>query len=558
MTSSRARLGLLAILSVLVSSPPASAGPAPNDKKLEPYRVPMLSPEDALAKFRLPEGYYLEIVATEPMIEEPVTCAFDGNGRLYVAEMRTYMQDIDGRDQFRPISRVLRLEDTNGDGKMDRSSVFVDGLVLPRMILPLDDRVVIRETNTLDLYVYRDTDGDGVADEKKLWHEGGGRGGNLEHQPSGLVWNIDNWLYTTYSNHRYRFSHGRVIREPLPAGSGQWGIAKDDVGKLYYSTAGGEQPAMDFQQPIIYGRIRMPGELARGFKEVFPLDDIPDTQGGRGRLRSDNTLNHFTGCGGQGVFRGDRLPADIRGDLIIPEAVGRLIRRAKIENHAGKTVLRNAYDRKELIATPDPNFRPLCATTGPDGCLYIVDMYRGIIQEGNWVRPGSYLRGVVAAYGLDKNIGKGRIYRLRHKDFERGPQPKMLEDSSEKLVEHLSHPNGWWRDTAQKLLVVRDDAKIAPLLVKTAREAKSPLARLHALWTLEGLDAIELDLLAGSCKDPDARVRAAAVRISERFLPESGAKVLPAYERLLDDPDPNVDPERSTQCTKCLASAERC
>ena len=160
---------------------------------LKPYKVPMLSPEDALKSFVVAEGYRMELVAFEPMIEEPVALAWDGNGRMYVAEMRTYMQDIDGRDQFRPISRVVRMEDTNGDGRMDKHSVFVDKLVLPRMILPLEKAVIIRETNTLDLWAYTDHDGDGVADEKKLWHKGGGRGGNLEHQPSGLLWNIDNW-----------------------------------------------------------------------------------------------------------------------------------------------------------------------------------------------------------------------------------------------------------------------------------------------------------------------------------------------------------------------------
>ena len=186
--------------------------------------------------------------ASEPIVNEPVLCVWDGNGRLYVAEMSTYMQEIDGKNQHNPICQVVRIDDTDGDGRMDKRTVFVDKLCLPRMILPLQDAVVIRETNTLDLWLYRDTDGDNVADEKKLWHKGGGRGGNLEHQPSGLVWNIDNWIYTTYSNHRYRFTTGTVIREPMPMGSGQWGLGYDDVGKLYFSTAGGEQPAMDFQQ----------------------------------------------------------------------------------------------------------------------------------------------------------------------------------------------------------------------------------------------------------------------------------------------------------------------
>ena len=340
-----------------------------------------------MATMRIAEGYSIELVAGEPLVEEPVLAVWDGNGRMYVAEMRTYMQEIDGKNELEPRSRVVRLEDTNGDGRMDKSTVFADDLVLPRMILPLDDRVVIRETGTFDLYSYRDTYGDGVADEKKPMHIGGERGGNLEHQPSGLVWNIDNWIYTTYSRHRYRYQGGRFIREDLPHGSGQWGLTHDDYGRMFYSTAGGENPAMDFQQPIQYGQFQLPGEQAPGFREVFPIDSIPDVQGGRGRVRPDNTLNHFTGCAGQSIYRGDRMPEDFYGDLIIPEPVGRLVRRAKVRMVNGKVVVDNAYQGKEFLATTDANFRPVNSATGPDGCLYLVDMYRGIIQEGNWLRP---------------------------------------------------------------------------------------------------------------------------------------------------------------------------
>ncbi len=535
-------LSTLAVVLFCLSLPSlTTAEPAPKKLKTKPYKVVPLSPEEALKAFKIPEGYRLEIAAAEPIVNEPVLCVWDGNGRMYVAEMSTYMQEIDGKNQHNPICQVVRIDDTDGDGRMDKRTVFVDKLCLPRMILPLQDGVVIRETNTLDLWYYRDNDGDNVADEKKLWHEGGGRGGNLEHQPSGLVWNIDNWIYTTYSNHRYRFTNGKVIREPMPMGSGQWGLGRDDVGKLYFSTAGGEQPAMDFQQNPIYGRIRLSGELAPGFKTVYPLDDVPDVQGGLGRVRSDGSLNHFTGCAGQSVYRGDRLPSDLYGDLIIPEPVGRLIRRAKIRNVNGKTVLENAYDKKEFIATADPNFRPLNSATGPDGCLYIVDMYRGIIQEGNWVRPGSYLRKVVQAYELDKVIGRGRIYRLVHKDHQPGPQPRLLDTKTEDLVPHLAHPNGWWRDNAQKLIILRGDKKVAPLLEKMARESQSWHGRLHALWTLEGLGAANMKLLSQAMlKDQHEHVRAAAVRISEPFLEKNIPQALQAIEKATEDSSPNV------------------
>ena len=394
----------------------------PFDQKLYNQKARTYSPHESMALMELQDGYSVELVAAEPMVEEPAALAWDGDGKLYVAELNTYMQDIDGRNQHEPVCRVVLLEDTDQDGAMDKRSVFVDKLVLPRMIQPLGNLVIIRETNTFDLHSYRDSDGDGVADEKKLVYKGGPRGGNLEHQPSGLDWNIDNWMYVTYTNRRYRWAGDRIVSQELPSGSGQWGVTHDDVGRNFFCTAGGENPAMAFQQPFVYGDISLPGEKESGFHEVFPLVQIPDVQGGRGRYRDDSlTLNNFTGCAGQHIYRGDRLPDDFYGDYIVPEPVGRLVRRAKVTNENGKIVLKNATPGTEFIRSRDANFRPIHASTGPDGCLYICDMYRGIIQEGSWVRPGSYLRGVVENYGLDRNIGKGRIYRVVHEKTQRGP-----------------------------------------------------------------------------------------------------------------------------------------
>lgn len=502
-------------------------------------KAPPLSPAESIKTMEIQPGFSLVPVLTEPVIHEPSAIAWDGNGRMYVIEMRTYMQEIDGKNQLARTSRVSRHEDTDGDGVYDKHTVFADKLSLPRMVLPLLDRVIIRETNTLDLKSYQDTDGDGVADKIEMWHQGGNRGGNLEHQPSGLIWNIDNWVYTTYSAHRYRFTGGKVERQALPHGSGQWGLTHDDVGRIFYSTAGGENPAMDFQQPIIYGRISLPGEQANNFREVFPIDNVPDTQGGRGRLRADNTLNRFTASCGQSIFRGDRMPADFNGDLIICEPVGRLIRRAKVTNDRGRIVVSNAYDKTEFIRAKDPNFRPINSATGPDGCLYIVDMYRGIIQEGNWVRRGSYLRTVVEQFELDKNVGRGRIFRVDHTTTKRGPQPRMLDETPAQLVEHLSHGNGWWRSEAQKLIILHDDKSVVPALEKLALSGENPLGRLHALWTLEGLDAISAKLLAVKLVDQDARVRAAAVRISESLM-EQNRELDSSIASLVADKDPNV------------------
>ena len=233
------------------------------------------------------------------------------------------------------------------------------------------------------------------------------------------------------------------------------------------------------------------------------------------------------------------MPSDFSGDLIIPEPVGRLVRRAKVVNDQGRIVVKNAYDQKEFIAAKDPNFRPVNSATGPDGCLYLVDMYRGIIQEGNWVRPGSYLRGVVREYDLDKNIGRGRIYRVDHVSTRRGPQPRMLEETPQELVEHLSHSNGWWRSEAQKLIVIHGDRSVEGRLRKLLREGSEPLGRLHALWTLEGLGLIDFSILTCAFEDSDPQVRSAALRISEPMMAKE--RRLDTYlARMIKDPIADV------------------
>ncbi|MEO8064466.1 MAG: discoidin domain-containing protein [Pseudomonadota bacterium] len=506
-----------------------------------------LSPAASIGTMQLQSGYRLEPVLTEPDIAEPVMIAFDGNGRMYVAEMRTYMQDADATGEQEPFSRVSRHEDTDGDGVYDKHTVFADKLLLPRIMLPLDDRIIIGETNTDDLYVYRDSDGDGVADQKTLWFKGGKRGGNMEHQPNGLVWAMDNGIYSTYYDYRLRVGRdGKAIKEQIPVNGGQWGLTQDDWGKVWFVNAGNETGPVHFQQHIIYGQFTGPDELIGQYKTVWPISHIPDTQGGRGQLRPNNTLNHFTATSGQDIFRGDRLPAELRGNLFFAEPVGRLVRRTLITVEDGVTRLANAYEDQqgEFIRAADPLFRPVNMITAPDGTLYLVDMYRGIIQQGDWTQKGSYLREQIEAYELQKHIGRGRIYRVRHEKFERGPQPRMLDETPAEWVQHLSHPNGWWRDTAQKLLVLRRDLSVVPALEKLATgDSADPRPRLHALWTLDGLGALADKHILRALKATDPQVRMAGLRLAElRLNPKTAAKapLRVAVSGALRDADPRV------------------
>jgi mono/diheme cytochrome c family protein/glucose/arabinose dehydrogenase len=501
-----------------------------------------LSPQESMKTIHLQKGYHLQLVASEPMINEPVQIAWDGNGRLYVAEMNTYMQDANGTGEGKAVCTIKRLEDTNGDGVMDKSVVFIDKLVLPRMILPLDDRLLVAETYDNSIYSYRDSNGDGVADEKKkVFTNESENKANLEHQRSGLVWNLDNKIYVTVENVRYKFDDGMLKTEYLHEGpGGQWGLANDNYGRLYFSAAGGEAPALGFQQNPAYGRLDFGDQYNDEFQAVWPIISTPDVQGGVGRLRPDSTLNHFTACTGQSIFRGNSLPADVNGDLFICEPVGRLIRRAKVTNTSGKITLTNAYNKEEFIASTDMNFRPVNSLTGPDGCLYIVDMYRGIIQESEWTKPGSFLRPKIVARELDKHVGRGRIYRVVYDGIKPDKTvPRMLSLPSAQLVQYLSHPNSWWRETAQKLLVVRADKSVAPAVTAVALTSPSQLGRIHALWTLNGLNALDRETLLKALKDNDAQVRKTAIWIAEEGVKKGDDQLVAALEPLKNDP--NVD-----------------
>jgi len=545
-----ARLALLPVIALafLSCSKPESSNAAAEANSAAPaLEIKPLAPEASIATMELPSGYKLEPVLTEPDIAEPVMVAFDGNGRMYVAEMRTYMLDADATGEQEPFSRVSRHEDTDGDGVYDKHTVFADKLLLPRILLPLDDRIIIGETNTDDLYIYRDKDGDGVSDEKTLWFNGGPRGGNMEHQPNGLVWAMDNGIYSTYYDYRLRYARdGKAIKETIPVNGGQWGLTQDDWGKVWFVNAGNETGPVHFQQHIIYGQFFAPDELIGQYKVVWPIARMPDTQGGPGMLRPDNTLNHFTATSGQDIFRGDRLPAELRGNLFFVEPVGRLIRRTLITVDDGVTRLANPYEKQqgEFIRATDPLFRPVNTITAPDGTLYIVDMYRGIIQQGEWTQKGSYLREQIDKLGMAREIGRGRIYRLRHEGFERGPQPRMLDETPAQWVQHLSHPNGWWRDTAQKLLVLRGDRSVVPALEKLATsDAADPRPRLHALWTLEGLGVLRDELILKALKSTDPQVRIAGLRLADARLvtrtPPRGP-LAAAMKAALRDADPRV------------------
>ena len=507
--------------------------------------VKRLDPADEQKHFQLPPGFRIEPVLTDPLIEDPVGITFDGNGRMYVLEMRSYMRDADGSNSREAISRISRHEDTDGDGVYDQHTVFADKLVLPRIAFPLGDgELLVLETDNRDLYKLTDTNGDGVADKREVFYPGYGRVTNMEWQPGGLTWALDNWLYTTYNPFRLRIGAGsKILREETEPNGGQWWSAQDNYGKMWWVDGGGEIGPVNFQTPIIYGAFNAPDNFEPDFQVPNSAPGgISDMQGGMRRVRlPDGTLNHFTAAAGVEIYRGHRMPPDMIGDLFFTEPVGRIVRRAKVVVTDGLTQLKNAYPGSEFVRSSDPLFRPVSITTGPDGALYLMDMYTGIIQDAQFVGPNSYLRKKVEQYQLDKQHNWGRIWRITYEGMPPDrTRPRMFSETPAELVRHLSHASGWWRDTAQKLLVLRRDKSVVPALRTMARSSDNQLARIHALWTLEGLEALDASLVRELMKSPDPKIRIQAIRASESLYKAGDKSFAAEYRNFLEDADTDV------------------
>ena len=515
-------------------------------KSENPYAK--LSPEEQLHTFDLTSGYMAELVASEPQVEEPVLTVWDGNGAMYVAEMRSYMQDENGTGtkELRN-GRVKRLVDSDGDGRMDQVSIFIDNLNLPRMILPLDGWIAVRESDTMDIFAYRDTNGDGIADEKKALFISGPRGRNnpdksVEHQDSGLIWNLDNWIYITYNMERYRFTDQIWKAEPQPSHWTQWGLTHDDYGRLYWID--NSNPLKAVQTHPKYWRTvhRLASHSINGDPITLGAPYNPDFMMSTSlcllndRGGSASATRGFTSACGQSIFRGDRLPHDARGDYFFVDPTIHVVRRANITREYGKLMLEKAEKgNAEFLRTSDINSRFVNTATGPDGTLYITDMYRGIIQDAPWMNPQA--RAFTRESGLSRNIRNGRIWRIRHKDYLPDTPPRMWTESTPELVRHLQHPNGWWRDTAQRLILLRDDRKkVIPLLEAVLMYTQDPKARLHALWSLEGMGAITTEQLNVAINDRSPILRVAAIQILESDI----ANYLELLAPLAKDRDPRV------------------
>ena len=292
--------------------------------------------------------------------------------------------------------------------------MFLDKLVFPRFVMPLGkDAILTMESNQDEVWKYTDTNGDSIADKKELFTTSFGRSGNVEHQQSSLFWGLDNWLYSTYNAFRVRWTPNGVLREPTAPNNSQWGITQDSTGRIWFQGGASGLPGY-FQLPIHYGltfpavgggRAGHQQFLEPGFEVPWGIAGVGDYQPGTSAIRpGELTLRRVTGAAGNDIVRAHRMPDDLQGDYLYGEPVARIVRRVRPVHAEGLTTLRQVYqeERSEFIRSSDHLFRPVDVATAPDGTIYVVDPYRGIIQEGNWTRPGSYLRA------QDRSVQAGR------------------------------------------------------------------------------------------------------------------------------------------------------
>ena len=485
--------------------------------------APVVAPPDAPSTFALEKGFVAELVAAEPMVREPVALAFDGNGRIWVAEMVGYMPDIDGKLEESTFGRISVLEDTDGDGKADRHTVFLENYLLPRSLALVDADKTLLFADNEKLYeaaILIDEAGAIKAGKVTVVDETFAEGGNPEHKPNGLMYGLDNWLYNAKCDLRYKKINGVWIKEKTEE-RGQWGIVQDNYGRLFTNTnsnlisAEEVPPGVRVRNPAYAFRTQTNSTIKN--QQLWPARINPGVNRGymKGTLDEEGYLQKPTAASGMAVYRGDQFPAGFRNNLFIAEPAGNLVKRAVMtEGENGFRTIKSATEGSEFFTSTDERSRIVNIHNAPDGSLYFVDFYRGILQHSVYMT--SYLRAQVVERELDKHIGLGRIWRLRHRDGKKDSVvPRMQAESSAALVAHLSHPNGWWRDTAQRLIVERGGEEAVEGLKALISDRSNELASIHAVWTLEGLGKLDLPVLKVALDHPSPRAAAEAVRAAE-------------------------------------------
>ena len=516
--------------------------------------TPPFPAREALETFQLPPGFEIELVAAEPLVADPVAAAFDGRGRLFVLEMGDYPM------QSEPQGRVVVLEDSRGGGGFDRAHVFADKLAFPTGLAPWKDGVLVAAAP--DILYLPDRDGDLRADERRVILTGFNRY-NPQLRVNGLLYGIDNWIYGAYPKvgpsrrnpqqfgltgeplrfpghpevaavdvsalgTDFRFRPDRLQLEPV-SGNSQYGNAFDASGNRF-----GLWNNNHIRHPVIAHRY-----LSRNpYLQVSSAMEFPSDHENQSTVYPitrkpvyihESQVGIFTSSCGNSVYTAARFPERLRGAYFVCDPLHNLVHCDLLSPSGATFSARRAFEEREFLASTDAWFKPVFTTVGPDGALYVVDYYRKYIEHPDYVPED--LEG---QFDLRAGAGRGRIYRVVPEEGESDGTPNLQAADSERLVEALSHSNLWWRITAQRLLVQRQDLSVVSALRDLAVSAARPEPRIHALWTLDGLGRLNADLIAQALDDGDARVREHAIRLSERFdSPRLAKKLLD----LVEDPD---------------------
>ncbi len=525
---------------------------------------PPKSPAEALTCFRVRPGFRVELVAAEPLVIDPISFDWGADGRLWVVEMRDYPLGMDGKGKPGGVVKVL--EDTDGDGRYDKATTFLEGLAFPSSVMPWRKGALIAAAP--DLIYAEDTDGDGRADVRQVLFTGFNPG-NQQHRFNGFEWGLDGWIYAANGDSggtvkslktgkiisisgrdiRFRPDTGEI--ETVSAAT-QFGRRRDDWGNWF----GNNNPTWLWHVTLPEHYLRRNPQLAvkRVLHVLANYDDSTRVFPASAAMVRPNqpwSLNHVTSGCSPCPYRDDWFGPEFATTVFASEPVHNVVHReVLVPAGAGFTSHRAAgEEQSEFLASTDNWFRPVTTKTGPDGALYVADMYRFVIEHPEWISPEMQAR-------LDLRAGadRGRIYRVVPEGKARRPIPNLAAKNTSELVAAMDSVNGWQRDTVQRLLVEQADASALDALAQLLTLTHAPQVRLQALATLRALDArfpesmIEsLGLrrsltpirVAAALADPHPAVRCEALRQSETLAGKSEA-VFTAVAALALDSDAAV------------------
>jgi putative membrane-bound dehydrogenase-like protein len=510
-----------------------------------------LSPAASLAAIAVPSGLEVELVVSEPQVMDPVDVTWGADGRMWVVEMADYPNGLDG--QGRPGGRIRVLESTRGDGRYDKMTLFADGLSFPNSVKPWRHGVLA--TSIPHLLYLEDTDGDGRADKRTILYSGFGEG-NQQHLVNGFQWSLDGSLHMANGD-----SGGRVTspQSPTPlelgrrdfrlwpdtgrvellAGQSQVGRNRDDWGSWF--GCNNSNPIWHYALEERY--LRRNPHLAPpngtvsvaavpGAARIYPRSET------FARFNDPHGFNHITSACGVMVYRDDWLGADFAGNVFVCEPVHNLVHREGLRP-AGTTFKSGrapGEQTSEFLASQDLWSRFVAVRAGPDGALYVVDMYRLVIEHPKWI-PDAWQKELGDVRAGDN---AGRIYRVKPKGAALRPVPRLDRADAAGLVAGLDSPSGHVRDLAQQQLTWCQDRTAVPALERSAAQAGRPQTRTQALWTLQTIGALTPAVVERALADSHPGVRRQAVRLSEEFAAAGNGALLKRVAGLVDDPDAAV------------------